>query len=63
MRFTIHIDSENEACAPRMLPSMLKDVISKVSAGKDSGKVFDINGNSVGTFELRRAGRRYSHVR
>ncbi len=31
---------------------ILRDVATKIETGKTSGKIFDINGNSIGRFEL-----------
>lgn len=52
MRFTLTIDSDNAACQTReQLSDMLRHVSQKVHLG-ESGRIRDLNGNTVGGWEL-----------
>lgn len=53
--FTLTIETDNAAFtddAAREVARILRQLAKKLEDGKDSGKVMDLNGNSVGSFEL-----------
>jgi hypothetical protein len=56
--FTIDISTGNGAFdddAGAEVARILRDVADRIERGTATGKVFDINGNRVGSFELQRA--------
>lgn len=51
--FRLEIDTDNAAFEyPSELGRLLREVADKLDAGKVSGKVRDINGNTCGKWEL-----------
>lgn len=57
MKLKIEIDSDNAACQDKEdAIQLLKMLIDRIRLGRTGTKVLDINGNSVGTWELRIGG-------
>lgn len=54
MRFTLTIDCDNAAFDenPNELDELVHVVAQRIEAGRESGKVMDHNGNSVGSWEI-----------
>jgi hypothetical protein len=55
VKFSVEIDSENEAMSQFQILLILKKISGAISQGIDAsdGKtILDVNGNSVGTWEL-----------
>ena len=53
MRFQLTIDLGNDAMrTPDDIAGALRQVASTVQGGTGSGKVWDVNGNNVGTFDI-----------
>lgn len=53
MKFTLTIESDNAAMRKaEHVVSALREVAQRVRDGSDSGRIRDINGNTVGEFEL-----------
>lgn len=57
MKLSITIDSDNDACQTKSeVIALLKKTIEKIknaSERLDGGRILDINGNSVGEWEIR----------
>ena len=52
---TITFETENAAFEGdklREIAKMVRQVAEKIEAGRDSGKIMDVNGNSIGTFDV-----------
>lgn len=52
--FTITFDTDNDCFTSKPekeTARILRDIAGKVEAGQTFGKVMDINGNSIGTWE------------
>lgn len=49
----IMLDLENSGMNKSGVKYCLRGVISKILEGRDSGKILDINGNTVGSFATR----------
>ena len=55
MAFTVTIETDNEAFSRnkgREVARILRRIAERLERGEDSGKAMDLNGNSVGKFEL-----------
>ena len=55
MKFIIQVESDNEGMVthPELaVKSILRRIDQKVSDGSTGGTVFDLNGNTVGTWRL-----------
>lgn len=53
MRLKIDIDSDNDAMQHReQAIDALRDIVRKLRLGIDSGRILDLNGNTVGAFSL-----------
>lgn len=51
--FTLTIEGGNEAMQDRMdIASALEKVAKRLRAGEDGGKIMDVNGNTVGKFDV-----------
>ena len=49
--FTVKIETGNDAMrSPQNVAAALVRIAAHLHAGKDSGKILDVNGNSVGEF-------------
>lgn len=57
MDFTLTINCNNAAFQDgdlhEELSRILQDIASRVSSGRSKGSAVDINGNTVGTFEIK----------
>jgi len=54
LSFQLTIKLGNEAATFETVPDMLREVAKKIEAGRDSGRIMDINGNGVGGFAFDR---------
>ncbi len=53
MKFTVDIDSENDAVQEvHHVVDILHDIVQELMAGEKSGILRDYNGNTVGSFQL-----------
>lgn len=51
--FTVKIETGNDAMrTPQNVAAALVRIAAHLHSGRDSGKIMDANGNSVGTFEF-----------
>lgn len=56
MEFIARLDMDNAAFEDRAateLARILENIARKVKRGDDAGKIMDVNGNSVGSWEVR----------
>lgn len=53
-KFTLEIEMGNDAMqTTEDIIDALKQVIKKMESGRDGGFIQDVNGNNVGTFEIK----------
>ena len=50
--FTLKIRLGNAECNRENVPDLLRGVADRIEAGKDYGRIMDINGNNVGEFSF-----------